>query len=86
MRYIKVFMARGGSQNLRRQEGGVTRKPIFAYQGGGGVKKPENPAYIVYGWTLIKNARSTLTFHNSCASEVEVHTVPYFKAPVNGKL
>ena len=51
MRYIKVFMARGGSQNLRRQEGGVSRKPIFAYQGGGGVKKPENPAYIVYGWS-----------------------------------
>ena len=49
-------MARGGSQNLRRQEGGVTRKPIFAYQGGGGgVKKPENPAYIVYEWSLTRN-------------------------------
>ena len=53
MRYIKVFMARGGAvKTYVGKKGGVTRKPIFAYQGGRGVKKPENPAYIVYGWSL----------------------------------
>ena len=55
MRYIKVFMARGGQSKPRWARRGVMRKPIFAYHGGRGVKKPENPAYIVYGWSLTLN-------------------------------
>ena len=35
---------------LRMRAGG---KPIFTYKGGGGVKKSENLAYVVYGWSLI---------------------------------
>ena len=29
-------------------------KPSFAYKGGGGVKKSENHAYVVYGWSLTR--------------------------------
>ena len=56
MRYIKVFTKRGGgSQNLHRQEGGLRENLLLPIMGGGGVKKHENPAYIVYERSLNRN-------------------------------
>ena len=54
MRYIKVFMARGGAVKTYVGKKGGHEKTYFCLPGGrgGGVKKPKNPAYIVYGWSL----------------------------------
>ena len=51
MRYMKARQGGGAVKTYIGKREGVAEKPIFAYQGGGGVEKPENPAYIVYGWS-----------------------------------
>ena len=51
MRYMKAREGGAVKTYIGKREG-VAEKPIFAYQGGGGVEKQENPAYIVYGWSL----------------------------------
>ena len=51
MRYMKARQGGGAVKTYIGKREGVAEKPIFAYQGGRGVKKQENPAYIVYGWS-----------------------------------
>ena len=51
MRYMKARQGGAVKTYIGKREG-VAEKPIFAYQGGREVEKPENPAYIVYGLSL----------------------------------
>ena len=52
MRYMKARQGGGAVKTYIGKREGVAEKPIFAYQGGRGVEKQENPAYIVYGRSL----------------------------------
>ena len=47
-------MTRGGGavKTYVGKKGGSRENLFLPTRGGGGVKKPENPAYIVYGWSL----------------------------------
>ena len=52
MRYIKLLKEGGAAKTYVGKKEGSGENLCSPIRGGGGVKKPENSAYIVYEWSL----------------------------------